>query len=95
MPRRWKSSRCATTHFWAYSRQAFRKVTGSISRFFEPSSLSTFSSIGRPWQSQPGTYGASKPACDFERTTMSFRILLSAVPMWMCPLAYGGPSWRM
>ena len=28
-----------------------------ISRFFGPSSRSTFSSIGRPWQSHPGTYG--------------------------------------
>src|ERR1700748_2448576 len=25
---------------------------------------------------------------------MSFRILLSAVPMWILPLAYGGPSCR-
>jgi hypothetical protein len=28
-----------------------------ICRFFGPSSRSTFSSIGRPWQSYPGTYG--------------------------------------
>src|SRR5205807_3730395 len=27
-------------------------------------------------------------------TTSSFRILFSAVPMWILPLAYGGPSWR-
>ena len=26
-------------------------------------------------------------------TTKSLRILLSAVPMWISPLAYGGPSW--
>ena len=29
------------------------------------------------------------------RTMKSFRILFSAVPMWMLPFAYGGPSWRM
>ena len=28
------------------------------------------------------------------RTMKSFRILLSAVPTWISPLAYGGPSWR-
>src|SRR3990172_8498256 len=27
-------------------------------------------------------------------TMTSFKILLSAWPMWMSPLAYGGPSWR-
>ena len=45
----------------AYARQARRISTALISRFFEPSFLSTCCSIGRPWQSQPGTYGASKP----------------------------------
>src|SRR4051812_36087704 len=29
----------------------------------------------------------------FDFTTKSFRILLSAVPRCICPLAYGGPSW--
>ena len=66
-----------------------------MSFFFGPSSLSSFSSMGRPWQSQPGTYGASKPIIDRERTTTSFRTLLSAVPRCTLPLAYGGPSWRM
>src|SRR5579871_2019517 len=37
-------------------------------------------------------YGALKPAIDFDLTTMSFRILLSAVPRWMFAFAYGGPS---
>ena len=55
--------------------------------FFDPSSLSTLCSIGSPWQSHPGTYTASKPAICRERTMMSLRILLRAVPMWMCPLA--------
>src|SRR4051812_2548588 len=31
---------------------------------------------------------------DRDFTTRSFRILLSAVPRWMLPLAYGGPSCR-
>jgi hypothetical protein len=75
------------THFSAYFRQARRMSAGDISRFFGPSSRSTLSSIGRPWQSHPGTYGASKPAMLFDRTTRSFRILLRAVPMWIRPFA--------
>jgi hypothetical protein len=39
-----------------------------------------------------GMYGASKPAIVFDLTTRSFRILLRAVPMWILPFAYGGPS---
>src|SRR5262245_40192094 len=38
------------------------------------------------------TYGASKPAIERDLTTSSFRILFIAVPMWMFPLVYGGPS---
>src|SRR5205807_827796 len=59
---------------------------------FLPYFFSICTSIGMPWQSQPGTYGASKPASDFDLTMMSLRILFTAVPMWMSPLAYGGPS---
>ena len=58
-----------------------------MSFFFGPSSFSSFNSIGRPWQSQPGTYGASNPIIERERTTMSLRTLLRAVPRWMLPLA--------
>src|SRR5215217_2982353 len=39
-------------------------------------------------------YGTSKPAIVRDLMTMSLRILLSAVPRWICPLAYGGPSWK-
>lgn len=39
-----------------------------------------------------GTYCASKPASTLERTMMSLRILFTAWPMWISPLAYGGPS---
>ena len=56
--------------------------------------FSTACSIGNPWQSQPGTYGASKPASVRDLTMMSLRILLTAWPRWMSPLAYGGPSCR-
>src|SRR6185437_11449097 len=59
-----------------------------------PNFFSTAISIGRPWQSQPGTYGARKPAISFERTTISLRILLTAWPRWILPFAYGGPSCR-
>ena len=87
MPRRRKSVRIRPTYFRAYSRHARRTSATLISRFREPSSRSTFNSIGRPWQSQPGTYGASKPAIVRDLTTKSLSTLLSAVPMWMRPLA--------
>ncbi len=46
--------------------------------------------IGRPWQSQPGMYGASnqKGVLDFNK--MFSAIPPSAWPMWMSPFAYGG-----
>ncbi len=59
----------------------------SISRFFDPSSLSTLSSMGSPWQSQPGMYSAASPLRLRYFTMTSFRTLLSACPMWMSPLA--------
>ena len=64
----------------AYARQARRKSATLMSRFFGPSSRSTFNSIGSPWQSYPGTYGESNPAIVFDFTTKSFRILFNAVP---------------
>ena len=57
-------------------------------------SCETLNSMGRPWQSQPGTYGALKPRKVLYLTMMSLRILFSAVPMWTSPLANGGPSCR-
>ena len=92
MPRRSNCSVIAPTYRSAYARHARQKSATDISRFFGPSSRSTFNSIGRPWQSQPTTYGASNPAIERDLTTSSFRILFSAVPMWMLPFAYGGPS---
>jgi hypothetical protein len=44
-------------------------------------------SIGRPWQSQPGTYSAYLALELPLLVIMSFRILLTAWPMWICPLA--------
>src|SRR5205085_1547538 len=92
-PRRLNSSRWMSMNFSAYSRQrrifsagsmAWRTSTDALSR---PSSLSTWCSMGSPWQSHPGTYTALRPSIERDFTTKSFRILLSAVPMWMCPLA--------
>ena len=54
-------------------------------------SFTTLNSIGKPWQSQPGTNGAANPAMVFDFTTRSLSSLLSAVPMWTSPLAKGGP----
>ena len=76
-----------STNRAAYARQARRKSPIDIWRFFGPSSRSTFSSIGRPWQSQPGTYGASNPAIVRDRTMKSLSTLFRAVPRWMRPLA--------
>ena len=50
-----------------------------IFAFFEPSSLSTLISIGRPWQSQPGTYGESNPAMVLDLTMKSFSDLVERV----------------
>src|SRR3954468_21654305 len=79
----------------ANDRHARQKSAVDMSRFFGPSSRSTFSSIGSPWQSKPTTKGASNPSIERDFTTKSLMILLSAVPMWMLPLVYGGPSCRM
>ena len=57
--------------------------------------MSTWCSIGNPWQSQPGTYTALKPSIERDLTITSLRTLLSMVPRWMLPLAYGGPSCRI
>ena len=52
-----------------------------------PCFFSTCSSIGSPWQSHPGMYGASKPSSVRDLTTMSLRILLTECPMWIAPFA--------
>ncbi len=52
-----------------------------------PCFFSTCSSIGSPWQSQPGMYGASKLSRVRDLTTMSLSILLTAWPMWITPFA--------
>src|SRR6185369_16945724 len=59
------------------------------------SSCITLCSMGRPWQSQPGTYAQSRPRIVLDRTTRSFSVLFIRWPMWMLPLAYGGPSWKV
>ncbi len=71
----------------AYSRQAWRISTASMSFFFEPSFLSTFCSIGQAVAVPAGHVGRVEAHHARLRTTTSFRILFSAVPRWMCPLA--------
>jgi len=51
MPRRWNCSDMVPTNRSAYARQARQNSATDIWRFFDPSSRSTLSSIGRPWQS--------------------------------------------
>ncbi len=91
-PRRLKSLRCRSICDSAYSRHFWRNSTASSFTPTLPYFFSMAISIGRPWQSQPGMYGASKPARYFDLTMMSLRILLTAWPRWIAPLAYGGPS---
>jgi len=64
-------------NFLANASDRFRTSSGESPR----DSFTTLYSIGNPWQSQPGKYGARKPAIVFDFTTRSLRILLSAVPM--------------
>jgi hypothetical protein len=47
-PSRWNSSVMTPMKRWAYARQARRMSAVDMSRFFRPSSRSTFSSMGRP-----------------------------------------------
>ena len=91
-PRRLKSARCRSTCSCANSRQAARNSFASSLSPTRPCFFSTWCSIGRPWQSQPGTYGASKPSSWCDLTTMSLSTLLTAVADVIAPLAYGGPS---
>src|SRR5208282_555494 len=59
-------------------RHSARTSVGRICNFLPPSSLSTLISMGSPWQSQPGTYGASNPAMVFDLTMKSFKHLFIA-----------------
>ena len=83
-----KSSFCLSICVRAYSLQAcwksFLSVTTSLRL---PCFFSTFSSMGKPWQSHPGTYGASYPLKVFDLMVMSFRILLTECPKWIGPFA--------
>ena len=91
-PKRWKSSSCCAICSVAKARP--RACISSRGRL-RPCFFSMAFSIGRPWQSQPGVYSASNPSSWRALTIMSLRILLTAWPMWIWPLAYGGPSCRM
>src|SRR4030066_1140586 len=53
-PSRLNSSRCIFTYFSAYSRHSFLISCLLIPFFLGPSCLSTWCSIGSPWQSLPG-----------------------------------------
>ena len=66
-----------------------------ISRSFGPRSCWILCSIGRPWQSHPGTYGVWWPCIERKRRITSLSVLLIRWPMWMSPLAKGGPSCRI
>ena len=80
----------------AYSLQASWKLFLSwTSSLLFPCFFSIFSSIGNPWQSHPGTYGAFFPRNVFDLIVISLSILFTECPRWIEPLAYGGPSCRI
>ena len=58
MPRRWNWSLWRAMYFSAWSQQSLRTWSLSMSRSFGPTCSWILCSIGRPWQSHPGTYGA-------------------------------------
>ena len=60
----------------AYARHARQNSATDISRFFGPSSRSTFSSIGRPWQSYPTHVGRVEPG---HRTRLDDQVLENLV----------------
>ena len=89
-------SRCASTVFRAKFRAFLRSLIGVSSARFSLSMLcSTFSSIGRPWQSHPGTNRTRFPFRASYRHTKSFRILLSACPMCKSVVATRGKKTRV
>jgi hypothetical protein len=74
-------SRCAFTVLSAKSRALRRSVIGVNSCLCSGDSpCSTFSSMGRPWQSQPGMYRGLAPFSSWYCTMMLFKILFSACP---------------
>ena len=81
--------------FCAYSRHFWRNSAAVTFLPGLPTFFSTWSSIGKPWQSQPGTYGESKSDNVLDLTMMSFKILLTEWPKWISPFAYGGPSCKI
>ena len=83
-PKRWKSFFCFSTCSKAYERHNDLNLVGSI---FLPCFFSTTNSIGNPWQSHPGIYGASYPERILDLTIKSFKILLTAWPIWISPFA--------
>ena len=54
--------------------------------------LIALSSIGKPWQSNPGTYETFLPLINWYLNIISLRILFNACPMCKLPFAKGGPS---
>ena len=60
-----------------------------------PRAFSTCTSIGSPCISKPGVSITRNPCIRRKRNTMSFRILFHAVPKWIAPVVYGGPSKKL
>jgi hypothetical protein len=61
--------------------KGYKPVLASILCPTLPFFFSTFNSIGNPWQSHPGTNGASKPDKDLDLIIISLSTLLTACPI--------------
>ena len=57
-----------------------------------PMFFSTLTSIGRPCMSNPGWSRTLYPHILQYLIRMSLTVLFIAVPRWMAPVVYGGPS---
>ena len=69
--------------------------TAVISRFFGPSSLSTFRSIGRPWQFHPESTGESKPSHRAAGDDEVLQDLVERVTDVDVSVRVGRSAWRM
>ena len=73
-----KSAFCFSICFLANSLQAATKALGLSLNFPFPYFFSTCSSIGKPWQSQPGVKGVWYPDIILDLMMKSFKILFTA-----------------
>ena len=90
---------CSVMSAWSPRANSLQVVTNlsipsSSMSFLEwtPICFSTLTSMGRPCMSNPGWSRTLYPRILQYLIRMSFTVLFIAVPRWMAPVVYGGPS---